>query len=156
MKRLYVPDQAPVVTGADVLWTATGSPIGQSPSPIKGRESDATIVDYLSDNTVWVSNDWQIVQFKLNGSGDERISGLVEDRTTIEINEKSTFATHSKIAFDTQPQPVFHKQFDILTEDLRKHIDEGYKVYNSLEVLELREDVNQIDCLLVFCCHLLC
>ncbi len=123
----------------NVLWTATGSPIGQSPSPIKGRESDATIVDYLSDNTVWVSNDWQIVQFKLNGSGDERISGLVEDRTTIEINEKSTFATHSKIAFDTQPQPVFHKQFDILTEDLRKHIDEGYKVYI------LAEQAKQLD-----------
>ena len=27
------------------------------------------------------------------------------------------------------PQPVFHKQFDILTEDLRKHIEEGYTVY---------------------------
>ena len=27
------------------------------------------------------------------------------------------------------PQPIFHKQFDILTEDLKKHIKEGYKVY---------------------------
>ena len=27
------------------------------------------------------------------------------------------------------PQPVFHKQFDILTDDLKKHIEEGYKIY---------------------------
>ena len=53
----------------------------------------------------------------------------IEDRKTIEIAEKSTFATHSKIAFETIPQPVFHKQFDILTDDLKRHIEDGYKVY---------------------------
>ena len=31
--------------------------------------------------------------------------------------------------FETTPQPVFHKQFDILTDDLKRHIEEGYKVY---------------------------
>ena len=53
----------------------------------------------------------------------------IEDRKTIEIAEKSTFATHSKIAFETIPQPVFHKQFDLLTDDLKRHIEDGYKVY---------------------------
>ena len=90
---------------------------------------DSSIVDYLSEETVWVSNDFHMVQFKLSGLGDERISGLVDERTTIELNEKSTFATHTKIAFDTVPQPLFHKQFDILTDDLKKHIADGYKVY---------------------------
>ncbi len=113
----------------NVLWTATGSPIGQSPSPIKGRENVSTIVEYLSDETVWVSNDWQIVRFKLDGLGVLGNLGSIEERTTIEINEKSSFATHSKITFETQPQPVFHKQFDILTDDLKRHVEEGYKVY---------------------------
>ena len=96
---------------------------------VTGDGLQVTVVDYLSDETVWVSNDWSVVKFKLNGLGDERISGLVENRCTIEVNEKSSFATHSKITFETQPQPVFHKQFDILTDDIRKHIEDGYKVY---------------------------
>ena len=103
--------------------------VGPSNSQLTINNSQCTIVDYLPEEAVWVSNDFQIVQFKLNGLGDERISGLAEERSTIEFGEKSSFATYSKITFDTTPQPVFHKQFDILTEDLRKHIDEGYKIY---------------------------
>ena len=38
---------------------------------------------------------------------------------------------------------------DHVTEGILQHVDEGLFV-NSLEVLELREDVNQIDCVLVF------
>ena len=87
------------------------------------------IPDYLTEDFVWVSNDWTIVQFKLDGLGVLGNQGCLEGKTTIEINEKSTFPTHSKIAFDTMPQPLFHKQFDLLTDDLRKHIKEGYKVY---------------------------
>ena len=99
------------------------------------RSQETTIVDYLSDETVWVSNDWSVVKFKMEGLGLE--DALLQDgkayrlqeRTTIEINEKSSFATHSKITFETQPQPVFHKQFDILTDDLKRHVEKGYKVY---------------------------
>ena len=92
----------------------------------KSQESGVKsyILDYLSEETVWVSNDWSIVQFKI-----ENLRLKIEDRKTIEIAEKSTFATHSKIAFETIPQPVFHKQFDILTDDLKRHIEDGYKVY---------------------------
>ena len=106
---------------------------------VTGDGLQVTVVDYLSDDTVWVSNDWRIVQFKLNGLGAERISGLVEEQTTIEIAEKSTFGTYSKIAFETSPQPVFHKQFDLLAEDLKRHIEEGYKIY------VLAEQVKQLD-----------
>ena len=87
---------------------------------------DSSIVDYLSEETVWVSNDWHMVKFKLDALG---VLETLEERTTIELAEKSTFPTHTKIAFDTVPQPLFHKQFDILTDDLKKHIADGYKVY---------------------------
>ena len=112
--------------------------VGQ-PNPSQGREKVSTIVDYLSEDTIWVSNDWQVVQFKLNGLTDERMSGLVKDRRTIELNEKSSFTTHSKICFETSPQPVFHKQFDILTDDLKRHTDDGYKIYI------LAEQAKQLD-----------
>ena len=93
----------------------------------------SSIIDYLPQEAVWVSNDWKIVQFKLDGLGVLRSLGSIEERCTIELNEKSTFATYSKIAFDTVPQPVFHKQFDILTDDLKKHIEDGYTIYMLAE-----------------------
>ena len=103
------------------------SPNGENDDASLNDENDALITDYLSEETVWVSNDFSLVRFKLEGLG---VSGLeVSGRRTIEINEKSTFATHSRVNFETMPQPVFHKQFDILTDDLKKHIDEGYKIY---------------------------
>ncbi len=110
----------------------------------EGTFTQSTIVDYLSEETVWVSNDFALSAFRYaskihfddSSSGElalptnMKFAGTpLEDRKTIEMAEKSTFATHSKIAFDTTPQPVFHKQFDILTDDLKKHIDEGYKIY---------------------------
>ena len=99
--------------------------------------AQSTIVAYLSDDTVWVSNDWQIVKFKLDGLGVRLEDVSLQDgkacrldqRTTVELNEKSTFPTHTKISFNTLPQPLFHKQFDLLTDDLKRHIDDGYKVY---------------------------
>ena len=94
----------------------------------EGTFTQSMIVDYLTDDFIWVSNDWSVVKFKLEGL---RVTGygLPDDRKTIELNEKSTFATHSRVNFETTPQPVFHKQFDILTEDLKRHIEEGYKVF---------------------------
>ena len=89
----------------------------------------ASILDYLTEETVWVSNDWSIVRFKLEGLNNPNILNNLNNRKTIEIADKSSFSEHSKIAFDTMPQPVFHKQFDILTDDLKKHIDDGYKIY---------------------------
>ena len=95
----------------------------------EGTFTQSTIVDYLTDDFIWVSNDWSVVKFKLGGLDAIEPLETIEDLCTIELNEKSTFATHSRVNFETTPQPVFHKQFDILTEDLKRHIEEGYKVF---------------------------
>ena len=104
----------------------------------RDKRQESTIVDYLPEDTVWVSNDWSIVRFKLDSLESNSLKSL-ESLKTLELSEKSTFASHSKIAFETQPQPVFHKQFDILTDDIKKHLDEGYKVY------VLAEQAKQLD-----------
>ena len=100
-------------------------------SSVESQKSkvESYIPEYLSEETVWVSNDWSVVRFKLEGLVKLDQLVVLEKKRTIEFGEKSTFATHSKIAFDIVPQPLFHKQFDILTDDLKRHIDEGYKVY---------------------------
>ena len=102
--------------------------VGSSNDANGGNDAnDASIVDYLTEEYVWVSNDFSIVRFKLEGLG---VTGYgLQDQKTIEIAEKSTFAEYTKIGFDTVPQPVFHKQLDILTDDLKRHIDDGYKIY---------------------------
>ena len=93
----------------------------------QAEEADnGSVLDYLTDDAVWVSNDWQVVKFKLEGLGKP---ADIDGRTTVEMAEKSSFPTHSKIAFDTTPQPLFHKQFDLLTEDLKQHSKEGYTVF---------------------------
>ena len=96
------------------------------------RSADRTqtyIPAYLTDDFIWVSNDWSIVRFKLDGLGVMESIGAIEGHKTIELNEKSTFPTHSKITLDIVPQPLFHKQFDLLTEDIRRHMADGYKIY---------------------------
>ena len=96
------------------------------------RSADRTqtyIPAYLTDDFIWVSNDWSIVRFKLDGLGVMDSIGAIETHKTIELNEKSTFPTHSKITLDIVPQPLFHKQFDLLTEDIRRHMADGYTIY---------------------------
>jgi len=95
----------------------------------EGLEAKASIVDYLTDETVWVSNDWGVVRYKLEGLEALRSLGSLGSLRTIEIAQKSTFPEYSKVTFDTVPQPVFHKQFDLLTEDIQKHREEGYAIY---------------------------
>ena len=95
----------------------------------RAEDAQSYITDYLTDDFIWVSNDWSIVRFKLDGLGVMDSIGAIEGHKTIELNEKSTFPTHSKITLDIVPQPLFHKQFDLLTEDIRRHMADGYKIY---------------------------
>ena len=102
-----------------------------------GDERMSGLVDYLSEDFVWVSNDWRIVNFKLeNGSTPTLPKGketnwkdLLEKKHTLEIAEKSSLDKYKQVNFDIVPQPIFHKQFDLLTEDIRRHIEDGYKIY---------------------------
>ena len=101
-----------------------------SPHPAsEGKGESASIVEYLSDDFVWVSNSWRVAQYKQQSLGLPGSTYDIDRKCTVELAEQSSFGSFSKISFDTQPQPVFHKQFDLLTEDLKRHIEDGYKVY---------------------------
>ncbi len=98
----------------------------------EGLEAKGSIVDYLTDETVWVSNDFSVVRYKLEKTPPSPLSeggNYLAGKRTIEMAQKSTFPEYSKVTFDTVPQPVFHKQFDLLTEDIRQHREEGYTIY---------------------------
>ena len=102
-------------------------------------EKEYTIADYVGEDTIWVSNDFGLMLYKISGQvgsnilknsdlGDTLKQRLAET-DTIEIGEKSYFGNYSRIEFDTQPQPAFNKNFDLLTDDLRAKIREGYRLY---------------------------
>ena len=119
----------------------------------------SSLFDYLPEETVFASNDFSMVEYKLSGkaqvssfkfqsattAGETPASPVTLNAQheqagtpahpvflhsrTVEFAEKSYFPTHVRVAFDTLPQPVFHKQFDLLTDDLRQRIEAGYHVY---------------------------
>lgn len=90
------------------------------------------ITDYLSEDTVWVSRDWQVVNYRMNGLANPLPP--IADRHTIEMGAKSTyFPQSSVIRFETETQPAFKKQFDLLEEDLRRKVADGYTIYIAAE-----------------------
>ena len=109
-----------------------------------GKNSEESyLTDYLNEDTIWVSNDFSLLKYKLSERlevrGEEHpktqaFSGTplrleVRGKVTIEIGQKSSFDTYDSIDFDTLPQPTFNKNFDLLIDDLQSHIREGYKIY---------------------------
>ena len=117
------------------------------------QEETTHITAYLPDNTIWVSNDFHLVQYKLQSSTTlnhatqpyttlNNATPLLNHPTplsTIEIGQKSSFSTYDALDFDTLPQPTFNKNFDLLIDDLRARMHDGYKVYI------LAEQVKQTD-----------
>ena len=93
------------------------------------KDQEATILDYLPENTLWISNDFAVVKYKAPSIEYRVQSSEYGVQRTIEMAEKSYFTTYSHIAFHTIPQPVFNKQFDLLTANLQEYKEKGYTIY---------------------------
>ena len=113
---------------------------------VSANSNDGTetlIIDYLPQNTLWISNDFSLVRYKYEGTVTNQDTTLltkaIEQSATIEIGNKSTFNQYDTINFDTLPQPTFNKNFDLLTDDLNERLREGYHIYI------LAEQVKQTD-----------
>ena len=61
-------------------------------------------------------------------TGDEFINQIQIFRK-MELGEKAYFKNNSTIHFNTSPQPIFHKNFDLVTENLKHKLLDGYKIY---------------------------
>ena len=96
-----------------------------------GKNSEeGYLTDYLCEDTIWVSNDFSLLKYKLGERLEVRGERLeVRGKVTIEIGQKSSFDTYDSINFDTLPQPTFNKNFELLIDDLQAHMREGYKIY---------------------------
>ena len=91
------------------------------------------ITAYLPPKTLWISNDFGLVSYKIKSAITEFDASILtqatEDASTIELNQKSTYPSHNLVAFDTLPQPTFNKNFDLLIDDLQQRNKDGYRIY---------------------------
>ncbi len=51
------------------------------------------------------------------------------DFRVVEFGNKPTGVAQATITFDTTPQPLFHKNFDLVSQSLTDYIVKGYKIY---------------------------
>ena len=96
-------------------------------------DSSCSILAYLPENTLWISPDFDLLKYKLQSAitsfdTTDLVDAMAES-TTLELGQKSSYANHNLVAFDTLPQPTFNKNFDLLIDDLQQRTKDGYRIY---------------------------
>ena len=61
-------------------------------------------------------------------TGDEFVDQIQSFRK-MEWGEKGYFQHKTTIQFNTSPQPIFHKNFDLVADNLKQKLAEGYRLY---------------------------
>ncbi|MCM1035196.1 MAG: transcription-repair coupling factor [Paludibacter sp.] len=99
------------------------------------------LFDYFPETMWLICNDMAFLHHKLastisNEPNEPRHMGmLLSDKeealpySTLELCGKSVFNVYSKATFHTQPQPIYHKNFDLLDEALQQYAHEDYQIY---------------------------
>ena len=112
------------------------------------ENEDTNILAYLSPETLWISNDFGLVKFKMNSIiTDINVDIVLENiwqASTLELNQKSAFDSHEIVSFDTLPQPTFNKNFELLIDDLKQRMSDGYKIYILADQVKQTERLNAI------------
>ena len=86
-----------------------------------GEESLVNITDILHDDTLFWLDSSDMYKEKEFFQGIRRFRSIYLDLPLARQNEEH-------IEFNITPQPVFNKNFELLTEDIRKRLEEGYRV----------------------------
>ena len=65
---------------------------------------------------------------KTNITGDDFFLNF-NNFKLIEFSNKSYFKSKTEIDFNTHPQPIFHKNFDLISNNLKEKLKEDYQIY---------------------------
>ncbi|MBR1929145.1 MAG: transcription-repair coupling factor [Paludibacteraceae bacterium] len=87
--------------------------------------------DYLPQNTICISDDFTLLKSKIDSSltDNKEVFTTLSSFLTIEFCQQSFFNEYSKIEFSVLPQPIFHKNFDLLIESLKQYQEQQYHIY---------------------------
>ena len=127
---------------------------------VTGKEA-VSITEFLPKNVILITKDIELVKGsieKLRNEGftlqaklsESKLPDMPELMSAVEIE---TFARHvkhwelrtennstcTKVKFDILPQPLFQKDFDLVSNCFKNHIEKGYKI------LLLTDDLHQAD-----------
>ena len=127
---------------------------------VTGKEA-VPITGFLPKNAILVTKDFEFIKGsieKLRNEGftlqarlsENELPEMPEQLSAVEIESyaksvkhwtlrSQTAAAGTKVKFDTSPQPLFHKDFDLVGQNLRKQIESGYRI------LLLADDAHQAD-----------
>lgn len=86
---------------------------------------EAYLTDYLPQDTLLCGEDFNLL-FKTVYV--EQVNECLSQYASLEMAQRSYFGTHAKLAFDTTPQPIFHKNFDMLLEEMLLKKEDGYQL----------------------------
>ena len=127
---------------------------------LSGSEAVA-ITEFLPKNAILITKDLEFIKGcidKLNTEGftlqaklsDTTLPEMPELMTVNELEQyvkntkhwelrPQTAGNNTRLKFDTSPQPLFHKDFDLVSQSFKKFIDNGYKL------MLLTDDLHQAD-----------
>ena len=84
-----------------------------------------SLAAYLPEQTIYIGNNIHLKPLQATLCDEDAKPW----EQTIEIGAKSSYDTYTRIAFDTLPQPLFHKQFELLMQDVTEKLACGYTIY---------------------------
>ncbi|MBR1808294.1 MAG: transcription-repair coupling factor [Paludibacteraceae bacterium] len=110
------------------------------PSVNRDSTQTATLLDYLPADSVIVADDLSLVKFKLESyiQSRDNVSQTIDAEAvyqalvsyrTVEIAQKSVLPSYSRIDYHTTPQPLYHKNFDLIIGSFRQYIADNYRIY---------------------------
>ena len=86
-------------------------------------DSNATILAYLPESTLYVGNSLRLEALRA------ALPDIPEWTHTLEIGSKCSYDKNTRISFNTLPQPVFHKQFEMLLADIQDKRAQDYTIF---------------------------
>ena len=114
-----------------------------------GKES-VSLTTFLPKNVILLTKDFEFLKGsveKLNNEGftlqaklsDNELPDMPELMSAVEIESYAKSVKHwllkpkqgntaTKVKFDTSPQPLFHKDFDLVSQNFTKYITDGYGI----------------------------
>ena len=98
--------------------------------------NELTVKNNLSDH-----NSHSVKKTQINA--DEFLK-LLQNFRKIEWNDSSFHPANTSIDFNTSPQPIFHKNFDLVAENLQQKLNEGYKLYISSDSVKQTDRIASI------------
>ena len=137
------------------------------PEISKHNESGSSLLDSLPENTLYISEDIEWCKERIDGLYNETPVNrdnegfadteamrkrLITAETFLKSGDRfSKIHFHARpgaadatIKFDTSPQPLYQKNFDLVGESFKKYLSEGYTIYLLTDSAKQAERIRDI------------